>query len=74
VIVALRLLLLAVAGVLTRVELLFAFDDLQHFAPGAVLVLAVRNLVLVAAAYALWKASTGRASGRPTRWAWPSRS
>jgi hypothetical protein len=52
--------LLALAVVVTRLELLYAFDDLQRFAPGAVALLAARNLLLVAASLALWRAATDR--------------
>ena len=63
----LQALLLALASVLTRLELRFAFDDLPHFAWGAVTLVALRNVALAAFAWALWRAATGRASGRPTR-------
>jgi hypothetical protein len=63
----LQALLLALASVLTRLELRFAFDDLPHFAWGAVTLVALRNVALAAFAWALWRAATGRATGRPTR-------
>ena len=68
--------LLAAASVLTRLELRYSFDDLPHFAWGAIALVALRNAVLVAFAVVLWRAvtATGRASGRPTRPAWQSRS
>ena len=61
----LQAVLLAVAAVLTRVELRWAFDDLPHFDWGAIALLSVRNAVLVVFAVVLWRA-IGRASGRPT--------
>jgi Glycosyltransferase family 87 len=69
----LQALLLALACVLTRAELRFAFDDLPQFDWGAVALVALRNAVLVLFALVLWRA-TGRASGTPTRPASPSRS
>jgi hypothetical protein len=63
----LQAVLLALASVLTRVELRFAFDDLPSFHWGAIALVALRNLALAAFAIALWRAATGRASGRPTR-------
>jgi hypothetical protein len=56
----LQAVLLALAVVVTRLELLYAFDDLQRFAPGAVALLAARNLLLVAVSLALWRAATDR--------------
>ena len=81
----LQALLLALAAVLTRVELHFAFDDLPRFEWDAVALVALRNGVLLAFAIALWKAVgrpaqpggmrlTARESGRPARRAWLSRS
>jgi hypothetical protein len=52
--------LLASAAVLTRVELRLAFDGLQHFESSAVILLAIRNVVLAAAAWTLWRAATAR--------------
>jgi hypothetical protein len=66
--------LLALTAVLTRVELRWAFDDLPHFAWGAVVLVAVRNAALIVLALVLWRAVTARASGTPTRTAWLSRS
>ena len=68
--------LLAAASVLTRLELRYSFDDLPHFEWGAIALVALRNAVLVAFAIVLWRSvtATGRASGRPTRPAWQSRS
>jgi Glycosyltransferase family 87 len=62
----LQAILLALASVLTRVELRFAFTDLPHFDWDAIALLAVRNAMLAALAITLWRATTGRASGRPT--------
>ena len=42
-------------GVLTRLELHSAFDDLPHFEWGAIALVALRNAVLVAFAVALWR-------------------
>jgi hypothetical protein len=58
--------LLAVAAVLTRAEVRWAFDDLPRFDTGAIALLSVRNAVLLLFAAVLWRA-IGRASGRPTR-------
>jgi len=68
--------LLAATSVLTRLELRYSFDDLPHFEWGAIALVALRNAVLVAFAIVLWRSvtATGRASGRPTRPAWQSRS
>jgi hypothetical protein len=62
----LQAILLAVACVLTRLELNFAFDDLPRFDWGGIAILAIRNVALAAFAVALWRAATtARASGRP---------
>jgi Glycosyltransferase family 87 len=58
--------LLALAAVLTRAEVRWAFDDLPRFDAGAIALVAVRNAVLVVFAIVLWRA-IGRASGRSTR-------
>jgi len=58
--------LLAVAAVLTRAEVRWAFDDLPRFDTGAIALVTVRNAVLLLFAAVLWRA-IGRASGRPTR-------
>jgi hypothetical protein len=70
----LQAVLLAVASVLTRVELRFAFDDLPHFDRSAVVLVALRNAVLLAFAFALWKALTTPGRGRRSRLASASRS
>ena len=62
----LQAILLALASVLTRVELRFAFGDLPHFDGDAIALVALRNAVLAALAITLWRATTARASGRPT--------
>jgi Glycosyltransferase family 87 len=58
---------LALASVLTRVELHSAFNDLPRFDWDAIALLALRNAALVAFAVALWRALTAPGSGRPTR-------
>jgi hypothetical protein len=70
----LQALLLALASVLTRVELRFAFDDLPRFEWDAVALVALRNVALSAFALVLWRAvATARASGRRPRPAWDAR-
>jgi glycosyl transferase family 87 len=56
----LQAMLLALTCVLTRVELQFAFDDLPQFDWGAVALLALRNLALLAFAVVLWRAVEAR--------------
>ena len=57
---------LALACVLTRVELNVAFDDLPRFDGDAIALVALRNAALAAFAILLWRAATtARASGRP---------
>ena len=64
----LQAVLLALASVLTRVELRFAFDDLPRFDWGAIALVALRNAVLVARSRSRsGEPATGRASGRPPR-------
>ena len=58
--------LVSLSAIFTRLELNLAFDDLQHFAPGAIALLIVRNALLLALAYVLWRAATAPANGRPT--------
>ena len=52
----LQAVLLALACVLTRVELRFAFDDLPRFEWDAIALVALRNAVLAAFALVLWRA------------------
>jgi Glycosyltransferase family 87 len=59
--------LLALTSVLTRLELRFAFDDLPRFQWGAITLLTLRNVVLVAFAVVLWRAATAPGSGTRTR-------
>ena len=66
----LQAVLLAVACVLTRIELNSAFGDLPRFDADAIAVVAIRNAALAAFALVLWRAAvarttTARASGRP---------
>ncbi len=63
----LQAVLLALASVLTRVELHSAFDDLPSFSWGAIALVALRNAALVVFAVVLWRSVTARGSGRPTR-------
>jgi hypothetical protein len=70
----LQAVLLALSCVLTRLELRFAFDDLPRFDWGAVALVALRNAVLLAFAFALWKALTTPGRGRRSRMASASRS
>jgi hypothetical protein len=63
----LQAMLLALTCVLTRVELKFAFDDLPQFDWGAVALVALRNVVLLAFAVSLWRAVTAPGRGIPTR-------
>jgi hypothetical protein len=62
----LQAVLLALAAVLTRAEVRFAFDDLPQFDWDAVALVALRNAVLTAFAIVLWRA-IARGRGRPTR-------
>ena len=74
----LQAVLLAASSVLTRLELRYAFDDLPGFHWGAIALVALRNAVLLAFAYALWRALSSRATtpgpGTRSRPAWASHS